>query len=159
MTGQPAGGQFAGGQPIGLGLACGVVLVAAWIADGPVGPVIAVAGGAMGWLLARATRRAAPEAAIALAPPVAAPPPPELVLSKVAPPPPGSAEGLAIQSLRHDLRGILSPALLIADRLQAHADPSVQRAGSVVTRTVERAAARLEETKKPEPTATQVAGT
>jgi hypothetical protein len=42
------------------------------------------------------------------------------------------------------LRGILSPALLMADRLLAHDDPAVKRAGEVIARTVERATARLE---------------
>ena len=32
-------------------------------------------------------------------------------------------------TLRHDIRGILSPALLTADRLLNHADPAVKRAG------------------------------
>ena len=45
--------------------------------------------------------------------------------------------------LRHDIRGALSPALLTADRLLTHADPAVQRAGDVVVRAVERAAALL----------------
>ncbi len=50
-------------------------------------------------------------------------------------------------ALRHDLHGILSPALLTADRLLNSPDPSVRRAGEVVVRTVERATARLAETK------------
>jgi hypothetical protein len=33
--------------------------------------------------------------------------------------------------------------MLVADRLLSHEDPVVRRAGEVVTRTVERAAARL----------------
>jgi hypothetical protein len=45
--------------------------------------------------------------------------------------------------LRHDIRGALSPALLTADRLLTHADPAVQRAGDIVVRAVERAAALL----------------
>ena len=51
-------------------------------------------------------------------------------------------------SLRHDLRGILSPALLVADRLLAHADPLVVRAGETVVKAVRRAEARLKETKE-----------
>jgi signal transduction histidine kinase len=39
----------------------------------------------------------------------------------------------------HDLRGILSPTLLMAERLQMNADPKVSRAGDVVVRDVERA--------------------
>jgi len=39
----------------------------------------------------------------------------------------------------HDLRGVLSPALLVSERLQASADPSVRRAGDIVAGAVERA--------------------
>jgi hypothetical protein len=53
--------------------------------------------------------------------------------------------------LRHDIRGALSPALLTADRLLTHADPAVQRAGDIVVRAVERAAALLSD-PPPEPT-------
>ena len=48
-----------------------------------------------------------------------------------------------IRRLRHDIRGALSPALLIADRLLSHADPSVQRAGQIMVRTVDRATGLL----------------
>ena len=51
-------------------------------------------------------------------------------------------------SLRHDIRGILSPALLVADRLLGSEDPQTRRAGEVISRTVDRAAARLAETKE-----------
>lgn len=44
-----------------------------------------------------------------------------------------------LRKLRHDLRGALSPALLVADRLTGHADPAVQRSGQIMMRTVERA--------------------
>ena len=52
-----------------------------------------------------------------------------------------------VSTLRHDIRGILSPAMLTADRLLNHADPSVKRAGEVIIRTVERITGRLLETK------------
>ncbi len=52
-----------------------------------------------------------------------------------------------VATLRHDIRGILSPALLTADRLLRHADPAVTRAGETMVRTVERTTARLGETK------------
>ena len=48
--------------------------------------------------------------------------------------------------LRHDIRGALSPVLLVADRLLAHTDPAVQRSGDIMVRTVERATALLDET-------------
>jgi hypothetical protein len=52
-----------------------------------------------------------------------------------------------VTSLRHDLRGILSPALLTADRLVDNENPALRRVADVVIRTVDRATARLSETK------------
>lgn len=49
----------------------------------------------------------------------------------------------AISTLRHDLRGVLSPALLMADRLTTNPDPAVQRAGEVVVRSIDRATALI----------------
>lgn len=51
-------------------------------------------------------------------------------------------------ALRHDLRGVLSPALLTADRLTAHEDPKVSRTGEVVIRAINRATERLAATKE-----------
>ena len=50
--------------------------------------------------------------------------------------------------LRHDLRGVLSPALMMADRLLRNDDPAIRRAGEAVVRSVERATALLAENKK-----------
>ncbi len=52
-----------------------------------------------------------------------------------------------LSTLRHDLRGMLSPALLVSDRLLASEDASVRRAGDVMIRTVERVTERLAETR------------
>lgn len=52
-----------------------------------------------------------------------------------------------LSGLRHDMRGILSPALLVADRLLSHQDAHVRRAGEVMVRTVDRAVYRLAETR------------
>lgn len=49
----------------------------------------------------------------------------------------------AVAAMRHDLRGILSPALMMSDRLLCHADPTVQRAGQAVVRSIERATTAL----------------
>ena len=49
--------------------------------------------------------------------------------------------------LRHDLRGVLSPALMMSDRLLKHPDPAVQRAGTAVVRSIERATALLATSK------------
>jgi len=53
----------------------------------------------------------------------------------------------ATADLRHDIRGFLSPAMMVADRLVDHADPAVQRAGATVVRAVQRSADRLAETR------------
>ncbi len=50
-------------------------------------------------------------------------------------------------SLRHDVRGMLSPALLVCDRLLAHSDPKVVRAGETVVRAITRATERLAATR------------
>jgi hypothetical protein len=49
----------------------------------------------------------------------------------------------AQRRLRHDLRGVLSPALLTADRLLTNNDPAVKRAGQMMVLAVERASALL----------------
>ncbi len=52
--------------------------------------------------------------------------------------------------LRHDLRGILSPAMLTADRLAGSQDPVARRAGEAMISTVERAEERLRQEQAPE---------
>ena len=43
-----------------------------------------------------------------------------------------AALGTVVAKVSHDLRGILTPALLTAERLQLNADPQVQRAGEIL---------------------------
>ena len=67
----------------------------------------------------------------------------------------------ATAALRHDLRGVMSPALMMSDRLLNHADPAVQRAGQAVVRSIERATTLLSAhretlTAEPAPTPQQV---
>jgi len=50
-------------------------------------------------------------------------------------------------TLRHDLRGMLAPALLVIDRLLAHSDPKVVRAGETVMKAIRRAEERLVATR------------
>lgn len=57
-----------------------------------------------------------------------------------------AALGTAVAKVSHDLRGILSPALLTAERLQASADPQVRRSGDSLVRTVERASELVKST-------------
>lgn len=45
--------------------------------------------------------------------------------------------------LRHELRGALSPALMVSDRLLRSEDPLIRRAGDAVVRSVERATALI----------------
>ncbi len=49
-----------------------------------------------------------------------------------------SALATGLSRLSHDLRGVMSPALLAAERLQASPDPAVRRAADVLVRAVER---------------------
>ncbi len=55
-------------------------------------------------------------------------------------------------TLRHDLRGMLAPALIVIDRLLEHADPKVVKAGETVVQAIKRAEERLVATR---PTAKQ----
>ena len=57
-----------------------------------------------------------------------------------------AALGAAVSRTSHDLRGILSLALLTAERLQRHTDPKVSQAGDVLVRAAERAAALVRRT-------------
>ena len=49
------------------------------------------------------------------------------------------ALGTVFAKVSHDLRGILTPALLTAERLQLNLDPKVQRAGDTLAQAVDRA--------------------
>lgn len=49
----------------------------------------------------------------------------------------------AMASLRHDLRGNLTTALLVADRLCMHADPRVVKAGETLVSVMMQAEERL----------------
>jgi hypothetical protein len=51
-----------------------------------------------------------------------------------------------VSSLRHDLRGAITPALLVADRLRLNCDPSIQRAGTRITEMIERILSTLNAT-------------
>jgi hypothetical protein len=53
-----------------------------------------------------------------------------------------------VSEMRHDLRGAVSPAVLIADRLRQSSDPAVQRSGRTIGVVVERVLAILDATCK-----------
>lgn len=45
--------------------------------------------------------------------------------------------------LAHALRNILGPAMMIAERLGEHPDPAVQRAGTIILDSLDRATAAI----------------
>ncbi len=51
-----------------------------------------------------------------------------------------------LRQLGHDLRGILAPAMMVAERLQRHPDPTVQHAGTIVLNSLDEAVATLRAT-------------
>ncbi|TLU73852.1 ATP-binding protein [Lichenicoccus roseus] len=53
-----------------------------------------------------------------------------------------------MSKLRHDLRGILSPAMLMADRLSGSVDPIARRTAETLIKTIERADAALKATRQ-----------
>jgi hypothetical protein len=51
-----------------------------------------------------------------------------------------------VSALRHDLRGAITPAALIADRLRHNSDPAIQRSAARIAQMVERILTRLNAT-------------
>ena len=45
----------------------------------------------------------------------------------------------AVSALTHELRGALSPSLLMAERLERHADPAVRQSAEVIAKAMDRA--------------------
>jgi hypothetical protein len=52
-------------------------------------------------------------------------------------------DDLTLRKLGHDLRGILSPAMMVAERLENHPDPAISRAGTLILESLDRAVALL----------------
>ena len=121
-------------SPVGLSVLVGL------LAFGATGVTLALAG--LGAPFAVASTAAAAAAGLV-----------HYAATRTSSPPDRSAELAAIAqleayrgytaALRHDLRGVLSPALMMSDRLVNHEDKGVQRAGQAVVRSVERATALL----------------
>ncbi len=51
-----------------------------------------------------------------------------------------------VSRLRHDLRGVITPAALVGDQLRVHKDPAMQRAGTRIGEMVDRVLQTLDET-------------
>ncbi len=58
-----------------------------------------------------------------------------------------TARRTALIGLRHDLRGALAPAMLQAERLEAHGDAEIRRAAAAITAALERASLLIRETE------------
>jgi signal transduction histidine kinase len=56
-----------------------------------------------------------------------------------------------VSVLRHDIRGALSSARLVTDRLHQHPDPAVQRSAGVIERAIQRVLDVLAESQKSVP--------
>ncbi len=111
----------------------GAAAAAGVIAAGIVGQVTGLAPWGV-TVLAIVLAAAAAFAALPQAAPVIAPPPAPDV----------SDEDARWRSLRHDLRGILSPALLMSDRLlMSTQDPLAKRTADTMIEAIERAEKRL----------------
>ena len=58
------------------------------------------------------------------------------------------AQIMELKKLRHDLRNLLSPALLTADILSQHPDPNVRRQADTIIAAIESATVLLRKTTK-----------
>lgn len=112
-----------------------------------------LAGLAPGWVTALAVVLAAVGAAVALpadVPVVALPPAPASPAPAPVSAPDMSEHDAQWRSLRHDLRGILSPALLMSDRLlMSTQEPLAKRTAETMIETIERAEKRLSQDPAP----------
>ncbi len=130
-----------GKQAVILGFAACVLIISAWFFDADVGVILIAAGGLFGWMVRHISGRTGADR----------------ILPGTASVPEAESQTVArlhrleatTSSLRHDLRGILSPAYLTAERLLNHADPVAKRAGEMMMKTIEKASERLKETKLP----------
>jgi hypothetical protein len=48
-----------------------------------------------------------------------------------------------LRKLGHDLRGLLSPAMMVAERLQNNPDPAIQKSGTLILESLDRAVAAI----------------
>jgi nitrogen fixation/metabolism regulation signal transduction histidine kinase len=51
----------------------------------------------------------------------------------------------ATRKLGHELRNVLSPAMMMAERVSMHSDPQVQRAGKLILDSLDKAIALIKE--------------
>ena len=53
----------------------------------------------------------------------------------------------ATRKLGHELRNVLSPAMMMAERISTHPDPQVQRAGKLILDSLDKATALIKESQ------------
>ncbi len=53
------------------------------------------------------------------------------------------------RKLTHELRNVLSPAMMLAERLSMNADPGVQRAGKMILDSLDKAIALIKTAQTP----------
>jgi len=123
-------------------------LGAALAAAGSAGGALALYGVGVPFTVGALALAACSGLAVALSYPTAAPPAPTPQLDPAIAARLAELEALT-SSLRHDLRGALSPALMVTDRLLASADPAIVRAGQAVARSIDRASRLLNDTRAP----------
>ncbi len=120
-------------------------LVAALAAAGTAGGALALSGAGVPFTLGALALAACSGLAVATTLPKPLPPPDPAIAARFA-----ELEA-ATSTLRHDLRGALSPALMITDRLLASPDPAIVRAGQAVIRSIDRASGLLDATRPTPP--------
>ena len=135
-----------------LGIGSAILLVSAWLFAAERGVASVAAGMAFGWMVRHLTPMSGRAASVVHSSAIE----PGPIASRAIEPEPVETDFAAERlrqleartaSLRHDLRGILSPALLIGERLLTNEDPAIHRAGEIMVKTVERASARMAESK------------
>lgn len=63
------------------------------------------------------------------------------------PPPPTAPAGENDPKLRHDIRGIISPVMLVVDQLALSPDPATKKAAKTINDSLDRLTARLKQRK------------
>jgi len=126
-----------------------VSIIAAAAAFGAIGAVLALLGVGVPFLLAALGASACVGMLIYGVMPRAAPTAPDHVVAAQVRAAQARIDAIELQTaaLRHDLRGALSPALIMSDRLVDSADPAIRRAGEAVVRSIEQAATLLAASK------------
>ncbi|QNT78778.1 hypothetical protein [Entomobacter blattae] len=58
-------------------------------------------------------------------------------------PNPTESQNTLLSSIRHDVKGLLTPALLMADKLALSKDPDIQKSAQIIITSIEKVTKRL----------------